>query len=97
MTRRWRKQLKKVADFFVEMPFDAEVWPATILPFASQLSWKVRYPTSFRGCNMSLHMLWKDDSRMGGDSLRKLIFPSKALESLPGNMVWEILQVINRG
>ena len=47
MTSRWRKQLLKVADLFVEIFFNDEVWPclnfeplflAIVLPFTSRMN-----------------------------------------------------------
>ena len=91
-----------MADLFVEMPFDAEVWPACtfepltlaiVLPFASQSPWKFRYISFVSDYNRSLQMLWKDDFRMGGDSLLNLLLTSRALESLPENMVRKCYKV----
>ena len=96
MTSRWKKQLKKVADFFVEILLDAEVWSAynfeslilvIVLSFASQLPWKIRYTTFVSDCSMSLQTLWKYNFSIGGNSLRKLLLSSRTLESFPGNVV----------
>ena len=38
-------------------------------------------------------MLWKDDFRMGGDSLLNLLLTSRALEILPENMVRKCYKV----
>ena len=94
MTSRLRKQLKKVADLFVEN-FEP-LTLAIVLPFASQSPWKLRYITFVSDCNRSLQTLLKDDPSMGSDSLRKLLLSAMTLESLPGNVVREMLRGVKK-
>ena len=96
MTSRWRKQLLKVTDLFVEIPFNDEVWPclnfeplilAIVLLFTSRPSWKVRSTTFVHKCARDLQTLWKEDFEMGNNSLRQLLVSTRALDSLPRDVV----------
>ena len=53
MTSRWRKQLLKVCDLYVEMPFDETVWSRSnfeplilsiVFPFCRHYLWKLKRP-----------------------------------------------------
>ena len=106
MTSRWRKQLMKVADIFVEMPFNDTVWPilnfeplilCIVLPFASRSPWKLRSTTFVNKCVRNLQTLWKEDFEVGSNSLRELLLQTRSLDTLPGDVVRGMLRSVARG
>ena len=63
ITSRWRKQLLKVADLFVEIPFNGIVWPQcnheplilpVILPLHSYPPWKLKHTKFVTECERKL-------------------------------------------
>ena len=81
MTSRWRKQLLKVADLFVKVPFNDIVWPqcnheplilAVILSLHSSLPWKLKHTKFVTECKRKLQTAWKEDFSIGGHLLREL-------------------------
>ena len=100
MTSRWRKQLLKVSDLCITMPFDSIVWPesnfepliiAIVLPFFSLHPWKLKNTKLVRGCERNLQEVWKDDFLLGRNLLRELLQSARSLESMPRDLVRELL------
>ena len=96
MAGRWRKQLLKVVDVFVMMPFNINIWKkcniesrilTIILPFHKSSPWKLRNARFVRECEGILQKLWKDDFLLGRYVLRKLFETARSLESLSGIIV----------
>ena len=101
MTSRWREKLLKVADLFVTVPIDENVWPgskfeslilAIVLPLFSRNPWKLRNTKFVKDCEGSLQKIWKDYFVLSGNLLRKLLQSTMTLETLPGSMVRGMLQ-----
>ena len=106
MTSKWRKQLLKVSDLFVEMPFNDTVWPSSnfeplilciVLPFADRSPWKLRSTTFVNKCARNLQTLWKEDFEVGSNSLRELLVSTRSLDTLPGDVVRRMLHSVPRG
>ena len=101
MTSRWRNHLLKVADLFVTVPIEENVWPesnfeplilAIVLPFVSRNPWKLRKTKLVKDCEGSLQKMLKDNFVLGGNLLRELLQSTRSLETLPGSMVRGMLQ-----
>ena len=76
MTGRWGKQLLKVADICIAMPFNDSVWNncnfepliiAIIIPFHNAPPWKLKHTSFVRENERKLQVLWKDDFFLGRD------------------------------
>ena len=102
MTTRWRKQLLKVCDLYVEMPFDETVWStlkfeplilAIVFPFCRHYPWKLKRTKFVREAEGNLQRMWPNNFEMGGNILRELLKSSRSLATLYGSMVREMLQV----
>ena len=102
MTSRWRKQLLKVCDLYVEMPFDETVWStsnfeplilAIVFPFCRHYPWKLKRTKFVREAEGNLQRMWPNNLSMGGNILRDFLKSSRSLETLSGSVVREMLQV----
>ena len=91
----------KIADLFVTVPIDENVWPgskfeplilAIVLPLFSRNPWKLRNIKLVKDCEGSLQKIWKDYFVLSGNLLRKLLQSTISLEILPGSMVRGMLQ-----
>jgi len=101
MTARWIKQLGKVADIIVTMPFDNVVWSYlseyeplilfVVLPFHSRAPWKLKKAKYVERCEGNLQKMWKNDFSLGRNLLRKLLDTTWALEGMPWSVVREVL------
>ena len=100
MTARWRKQLVKVSDMIVTMPFDNIVWnsleyePLTlsvILSFHSRAPWQLKTSKYVEGCEGNLRKMWKNDFSVRRNLLRKLLDTTWILEGLSESMVRKVL------
>ena len=100
MTAMWRKQLGKVSDIIVTMPFDNIVWNSleyeplilsVILPFHSCAPWKLKTSKYVEGCERNLRKMWKNDFSVGRNLLRKLLDTTWSLEGLSESMVRKVL------
>ena len=96
MTSRWQKQLLKVSDLCITMPFDSINGPesnfepliiAIVLPFFSLHPWKLNNTKLVRGCERNLQEVWKDDFFLGRNLLRELQQSARSLESIPKDLV----------
>ena len=106
MTGRWRKQLLKVADICVTMPFNDSVWNncnfepliiVIIILFHNAPPWKLKHTSFVRESEMKLQVLWKDDFFLGRDLLCELFKSARTLGSLPRNMVRGMFKGAKRG
>ena len=69
-TSVWRKQLYRVADVVVELPFEDGIWAkelqhepltlAFLFPFLNHKPWQLKRSYSFLGMGRMLRKLWKD-------------------------------------
>ena len=100
MMGRSRKQLLKVADVFVSMPFNksacekANFEPlilAIVLPFFSRSPWKLKRAKCVREYEGNLQRMWSDNFLLGGNLLRKRFSVSTSLKIMSGDIVWEVL------
>ena len=100
MTSRWRKQILKVSDLCITIPFDSIVWLesnfeplilAIFLRFFSLHPWKLKNTKLVRECERNFQEVWKDYFLLGKNLLRELLQSARTLESMPGCLVREVL------
>ena len=101
MSAEWKKQLFRVSDLFIELPFD-EFWKknvhheplifAVVFPFLSHRPWQLKRSPAFLGLGNVLRSLWKEDSISTGTVLRKLFTQQRKLASMSEGMVRKMLQ-----
>ena len=74
LTSRWRKQLLKVSNLCITMPFNSMVWSesnfeplilAIFLPFFSIHPWKLKHTKFVGECERNLQEVWKDNLLFG--------------------------------
>jgi hypothetical protein len=101
MQPEWKRQLFRVSDFFIELPFD-EIWNketyheplifAVIFPFLNYRPWQLKRTGAFLGLGNVLRSLWKEDQCSPWSILRKLFMQTRQLESLQEGVVRSLLQ-----
>ena len=105
-TSRWRKQLGKVADLLVTIPFNDSFWPksqheplilAIVFLFHSTKPWKLRGTTLLVDCEGELQEVWEKNISLGGDILRKLLLSKRTLGTMLRDMVRKLLSLSQRG
>ena len=88
MTTMWRKQLAKVADLIVALPFDEKVWSKTnfeplilafVFPFIRKKPWKLRGTERLVRSKRDLQEVWEKGDGLGSDILRKLLMSAGSL------------------
>ena len=88
MTAMWRKQLAKVADLIVTLPFDEKVWSKTnfeplilafVFPFIRKKPWKLRGTERLVRSKRDLQEVWEKGDGLGSDILRKLLISAGSL------------------
>ena len=101
MSAEWRKQLFKVSDLFVELPFD-EFWQkeiqheplifAVVFPFLSHRPWQLKRSPAFLGMGNVLRSMWKEDNVTARTVLRKLFTQQRRLGGMQEGLVRKMLQ-----
>ena len=101
MSAEWKKQLFKVSDLFIELPFDG-FWNkefqheplifAVVFPFLSHRPWQLKRSPAFLGMGNVLRSMWKEDKVASGSLLRKLFSQQRRLAGMPEGMVRKMLQ-----
>ena len=101
MSMEWKRQLFKVSDLFVELPFDS-VWTkqdqhepltlAVVFPFLNHRPWQLKRSQAFLGMGNVLRRLWKEDQSSPWPLLRKFFEQSRKLEHLQERVVRQMLQ-----
>ena len=101
MSMEWKRQLFRVSDLFIELPFD-DTWTkedhleplifAVVFPFLNHRPWQLKRSQTFLGMGNVLRRMWKDDKVPTWALLRKFFEQSRKLESLPEGLVRKMLQ-----
>ena len=101
MAPEWRRQLFKVADLCIDLPFD-EHWikhvqhePLTFavsFPFLPHSPWQLKRTPAFLAMGDVLRSLWKDSEVSTGSVLHKLFCTQRGLSNLSPGMVRQMLQ-----
>ena len=101
MSMEWKRQLFRVADLFVDLPF-TKIWSkenqhepltfAVVFPFLNHRPWQLKRSQAFLGMGNVLRRLWKEDQVASWDILRKFFEQSRSLETLPERVVRQMLQ-----
>ena len=101
MSMEWKRQLFRVSDLFVDLPFD-ENWTkekhlepltfAVIFPFLNHRPWQLKRTQAFLGMGNLLRRMWKDGKVSAWDLLRKFFEQSRKLETMPEGVVRKMLQ-----
>ena len=81
-TSIWRKQLRRVADLTLELPFMPGIWEqssqhepltiAFIFPYINRKPWQLKRTPAFLGMDRLLRGMWKEDTQSVGALLCKL-------------------------
>jgi hypothetical protein len=80
LTAKWRKQLRKVADFILTIPVDSSLWPhdmcepivpAVTCPLLNYSPWKVGDSQGLAELEAALPRVWSPDWDVEGDRLRE--------------------------
>ena len=101
MTMEWKRQLFRVSDLFIELPFD-DYWTkeehlepltlAVVFPFLNFRPWQLKRSQTFLGMGNVLRQVWKKDQSSPWIVLRKFFEQSRKLETLPEGVVRQMLQ-----
>ena len=101
MSAEWKKQLFRVSDLFIELPFD-DIWEkeiqheplifAVVFPFLSHRPWQLKRSPAFLGMGNVLRSLWKEDNVSSGPLLRKLFSQQRKMASMSEGLVRKMLQ-----
>lgn len=101
MSPEWRRQLFKVADLCLELPFDKH-WTkaeqhepltfAVVFPFLSHSPWQLKRTQAFLALDNVLRGLWKDGEVSAGHLLHKLFRIQRGLSDLSPGVVRRMLQ-----
>ena len=101
MSMEWKRQLFRVSDLFVELPFD-KVWTkqhqhepltfAVVFPFLEHRPWQLKRSQAFLGMGNVLRRMWKESESSPWDLLRKFFIQSRELEHLSESVVRRMLQ-----
>lgn len=100
-TSIWRKQLNRVCDLLIELPFLDSIWDkklqhepltlAFVFPFLDHSPWQLRRSRTFLELGRMLPSLWKETQIPTGFVLCKLLLRTRGLASMPGSMVRKML------
>ena len=101
-TSKWRKQLRRVADLTLELPFLNNTWTqseqhepltlAFIFPFLHSKPWQLKRSPAFLGVGRLLRSLWSESPQSLGTLLRQLCVCSETLGSMQEDVVRKVLQ-----
>ena len=101
MTPEWKRQLFRVSDLFIELPFD-EHWTkasqheplilAFVFPFLPNSPWQLKRSGAFLGMAGMLRRVWKVGEVSTGIVLSKFFSSTRKLETMPKSLVWKMLQ-----
>lgn len=101
MTPEWRRQLFRVSDLCIELPFFDE-WkkeeqhePLTIafvFPFLSCKPWQLKRSPAFLGMGSMLRRMWKTDPAATGHLLHQLCSYTRTLAKMSESVVRQMLQ-----
>lgn len=100
MSSEWKRQLFRVADLFLELPFD-NIWKQTeqhepliiafVFPFLSHSPWQLKRSRAFLGMAGLLRSMWKTDKLPLWAVLSKFFTFARSLETLPESVVRKLL------
>ena len=101
-TSIWRRQLARVADLFITLPFLDNIWTkeskhepltlAFIFPFLPFSPWQLKRTGAFLEMEGFLRRVWQDSSILTGFVLCQLLIRARALSSMPPSLVCKMLQ-----
>ena len=101
MSPEWKRQLFRVSDLFIELPFDNN-WDqasqheplilAVLFPFLSHRPWQLKRTPAFLGMAGVLRRVWKSDNISPWVVLRQLFIQQRKLGSLSESVVRKMLQ-----
>ena len=98
----WRRQLTRVSDLMLELPFIDDVWTkeeqhepltlAFIFPFLEHSPWQLRRAPAFLELARRLPGMWKTTEIPTGTILCKLLLYARNLGTLPSELVCRMLR-----
>ena len=101
-TAQWRRQLQKVSDLTLELPFLPNTWEkssqhepliiAFVFPFINSKPWQLKRAPAFLGMGRLLRSMWTESAQPIGPILRQLCLQAESLGSLQESVVREMLQ-----
>ena len=101
MSPLWRKQLYKAADLVITLPCGHPAWPlsmyepltlAFVFPFLNSWPWQLCGSIYLLALGRELCRVWRDNQRGEGPLLRQLWGTAKALQGMPQELAWQMLQ-----
>ena len=101
-TSIWRRQLSRVVDLFVTLPFIEDIWEkssehepltlAFVFPFLSSPPGQLKRSSTFLALDRHLYGMWKENSVATGFILCQLLIKTRSLASMPEFMVRKMLR-----
>lgn len=101
MSPEWLRQLYRVSDLCLELPFD-KFWSKSaqhepliigfVFPFLSHRPWQLKRSGAFLGMARAMRRVWRDSEGPTWPLLSKFFTSARSLESLPEGLVREMLQ-----
>ena len=101
-TSIWRKQLIRVADVVITLPFIENIWEksqqhepltlAFVFPFLHFSPWQLKRTRAFLEVGWVLQKMWKNSEVTPGPILRKFLLKTRSLESMQEYVVRQVLQ-----
>lgn len=100
-TSLWRRQLNRVADLTLDLPFIEGVWEknthhepltlAFVFPYLAFSPWQLRRTKAFLEMGRMLSGMWKENQVATGFILCKFLSLARSLESMPEKLVLQML------
>ena len=100
MTPYWAKHLNRSADLITIVPPGQSCWPNEMcepliigiyFPFLKNRPWQLKGQPALLGMDKQLRTLWKTNPGTAGTLLRKLWRYTRKMESMPKELVCEVL------
>ena len=101
-TSIWRRQLTRVADLFITLPFIPGIWSkesqhepltlAFIFPFLHISPWQIKRAPAFLEMERYLRRVWEDSSISTGFVLCQLLGKTRDLASMSPGVLRQMLQ-----
>ena len=102
----WRRQLYKVSDIVLTLPFVDGIWTkknyhepltiAFIFPFLAHSPWQLKRSKAFLEMEGLLRKMWSISEVSTGAILRQLLLKTRDLASMPESLVCKMLQSAQR-
>lgn len=102
MSAEWMKQVYKVSDLCIELPFDDTLWKkdthheplfiAFVFPFLPHRPWQLKRSPAFLGMAGTMRRMWNEGGLSPRVVLSQFFASARKLETLPQSMVRKMLR-----